>query len=339
MRLVMTLLVRDEEDILHEHLDFHLNAGVDFVVATDHRSQDGTREILATYERAGVLRRIYEAGEYTRQGVWQTRMARVATTEHGADWVINSDADEFWWPRGASLKDVLESVPGRYGVVRGLLRNFVPLRDERAWFAAGMTLRLSAPAPINDPATPFRPVVKAAHRGDPAVVVGEGGSHQVYGVPGRLLREWYPLEVLHFPLRTREQSARKYRKTWTGWEQNLRGDLARARQASAKGDSDVIWDRVALDGDAVARGLAEGSLVADTRVRDVLVHLRERPGEASAGSAPPQFAAAGRAQLDAHVYDAAAFEEAELVRYQRWLDVIASRVQRLEGRTREGGSR
>ena len=38
-----------------------------------------------------------------------------------------------------------------------------------------MTLRLATPAPINDPGTPFRPVVKVAHRGHPSVVVAGGG--------------------------------------------------------------------------------------------------------------------------------------------------------------------
>ena len=46
MTLVMTLLARDEIDIVDSWLAFHLNAGADLVIATDNRSQDGTTEVL-----------------------------------------------------------------------------------------------------------------------------------------------------------------------------------------------------------------------------------------------------------------------------------------------------
>ncbi len=58
MKLVQTLVVRDEADIVDAQIDYHLNAGVDFVIASDHESQDGTTEILESYARDGRLRRI-----------------------------------------------------------------------------------------------------------------------------------------------------------------------------------------------------------------------------------------------------------------------------------------
>src|SRR5215831_10755549 len=99
MKVVMTLLVRDEADIVDAQIAFHLNAGVDLVIATDHSSADGTTEILERYERDGLLHLIHERDVEYREIEWRTRMARLAATDFGADWVINSDADEFWWPR------------------------------------------------------------------------------------------------------------------------------------------------------------------------------------------------------------------------------------------------
>src|SRR5262245_7641338 len=88
VKLVMTLLTRDEADIVDAQIAFHLHAGVDFVIATDHRSEDGTTEILERYEREGRLRLLHEGGAEVRQEEWVTRMARLAATEHGADWVL-----------------------------------------------------------------------------------------------------------------------------------------------------------------------------------------------------------------------------------------------------------
>ena len=334
MKLVETLLVRDEADIIAEHLDYHLGAGVDYVIATDHRSQDGTTEILESYARAGALRLIRKEEEFTRENEWQTEMARLAATEYGADWVVNSAADEFWYPRGPSLKDVLGAVPSEFAIVRGLVRNFLPLQDDAGWFAERMTVRLAGDAPINDPATPFRPVVKVAHRAHPDVSVS--GGHMVYGLSGALLTAWYPLEVLHLPLRSREQCARKYRKTWTGWNENLRGDLARARQASDEGRLDPVWDRVALDDSARKRGLAARSLVSDTRLRDAFRTLRDDRVPSAAMSKQRGFEPSIDAELVPHALDVSVFEEAELVRYQRWVDELGARVQRLARNQRLG---
>jgi glycosyltransferase involved in cell wall biosynthesis len=112
VKLALTLLAKNEADVIDANLAYHLGAGVDFVVATDNGSTDGTREILQRYEADGVLRLIGEPSTDFRQGEWVTRMARLAA-EEGADWVINADADEFWWPRAGNLKEALERLPER----------------------------------------------------------------------------------------------------------------------------------------------------------------------------------------------------------------------------------
>ena len=54
VRLFMTLLLRDEEDIVRENLDFHLAQGVDRVIVTDNGSEDRTVEILRDSTRRGA---------------------------------------------------------------------------------------------------------------------------------------------------------------------------------------------------------------------------------------------------------------------------------------------
>jgi Glycosyltransferase family 92 len=71
----MTLLVRDEADIVSSHIEFHLHHGVDFVVATDNLSVDATPEILQRYERQGVLHYIHQPDDDYAQDRWVTHMA------------------------------------------------------------------------------------------------------------------------------------------------------------------------------------------------------------------------------------------------------------------------
>jgi hypothetical protein len=278
VKLVMTMLARDEADIVDAQLAFHFNAGVDFVVATDNRSSDGTTEILERYEQAGLLHLIRETADDMRQAKWVTRMARFAATELGADWVINADADEFWWPWGGSLKDVLASVPSRYGVVRGCWRHFPPLPGDGEPFYERMTVRLCTPSPSGDKRTIFHAHQKVAHRGTRDVVV-EAGNHNAFGSGLEPLRGWHPLEVLHFSLRTAQQVRRK---GGGGWLRNPEYEPTqheiRLNEAVASGSVDDFFLSHVVTSERLTEGLADGTYAIDTRLRDALRLLRAPDG-------------------------------------------------------------
>ena len=336
----MTLLARDEADIVDAHLAFHLNAGVDFVVATDHRSRDGTTETLEAYEREGCLHLIREHGEVLQQSAWVTRMARLAATEFGADWVIDSDADEFWWPRGGDLKQALATVPEGYGLVRAVWRNFLPRPDDGRFFADRMTVRLQSSAPINDPSNQYRPNFKIAHRADPDVVV-EAGNHGLGDGRFRTLGGWRPLEILHFPLRSFAQYEQRYRAIWTALGTAHRADHVRVERAREEGRLADAYETLVLHDEALELGLAGGLLVEDARLRDALLRIGRPDG---GGTLRFPLPAVGTPRLDfpaptaeeeaGHAVDAAAAEEADVVRLQRRVDELEAKLAQVQHRAR-----
>jgi hypothetical protein len=321
VKLVQTLVVRDEADVVGAQIAYHLDAGVDLVIATDHESLDGTTEILESYARGGHLLRIPVHGAM-RDGPWRTRMARLAAAEHGADWVINTDADEFWLPREGTLKEVLAAVPKRYGIVCGLSRHFVPRPDDGTFFAERMTVRVSTRAAINDPSCPYRPHQKVAHRGDPAISVGFG-SHRARSGRWPSLHHWYVSDVLHFPFRSLEQWERKGVRRARG--DKALGQYVRALQASEEGRSSDRYGALVVDDATVAKGVAAGSLVVDTRLRDA---LRSVGGERTTRASSTEVRDPG-ARTDV-IAEGAALREADVVRLVRHLDGLRARLPALE---------
>jgi hypothetical protein len=316
VKLVQTLVVRDEADVVDTQIAYHLTAGVDFVLATDHDSRDGTTEILESYERKGLLRLFRESGEM-RESVWRSQMARLAATEHGADWVINTDADEFWMPRRGTLKEALAAVPDECGVVWGITRHFLPRPGNMGSFAERMTVRLSAAAPLNDPTSPYRPHAKAAHRADPEIVVLFGSHDVVTNLVA--LRDWYPVDVLHFPFRTREQYERKGVRRAHG-DKPL-GQYVKAFEASARGRVEDFFDSLTVDDETLASGCRTGSLAVDTRLSDALREGVE--GSRLEGATEEETRAAA---------EGVALTEANIVRTCRRLDVLAARIRSVEER-------
>lgn len=317
MRLVQTLVVRDEADIVDAQISYHLNGGIAFVIASDHESRDGTTEILETYVRDGVLRRIPVHGEML-DGPWRTHMARLAATEHGADWIINTDADEFWVPRRGTLEEIFAAIPEPYGLVFALSRHFVPRPGDGRSFAERMTVRVSAPVAINDPTSPYRPHLKAAHRADPAITISFG-SHTAFSRRWRALHHWHPADVLHFPYRSLEQWENKGVRRARG-DKPL-GQYVSALLASEGGRSADRFRALTVDDATLDRGRAEGSLAVDVRLRNA---LRTRAAEHVDTSATDAVANV--------ISESAAVRDADLVRLNRLLDELGSRVADLEKR-------
>lgn len=212
MRLVLTLLVRNEEDILATNIEYHLARGVDFIIVTDNRSEDRTPEILEHYASRGVLRVIEERSDDYDQRRWVTCMARMAATEHGADWVINADADEFWWPLEAeSLGGALASVPPTADAVHAERHDFLP-HPGGSGHSPVRQMTTRKQLSLNVHGDPLRP--KICHRAIPSIVIGQG-NHDVYRRTPLLRRKQRlcsvdaGIEILHFPLRSYAQFERK----------------------------------------------------------------------------------------------------------------------------------
>jgi glycosyltransferase involved in cell wall biosynthesis len=109
-RLIMTLLVKNEEDILEENLLFHKAMGVDCFIITDNNSTDRTPDIIEKYRQRGwIIEVINEKATDYEQKKWVDRMIWKAKTIYKADWIINADADELWCSPSGNLKTALFS--------------------------------------------------------------------------------------------------------------------------------------------------------------------------------------------------------------------------------------
>jgi len=104
----MTLLVKDEIDIIEDNIRFHAKQGVDCFAIMDNGSTDGTRELLESLKAEFDLQVIDQPEQNYQQAKWMTQLAFYARDKMHADLVISNDADEFWRSNtGESLKEHL----------------------------------------------------------------------------------------------------------------------------------------------------------------------------------------------------------------------------------------
>lgn len=98
--LVLTLLVKNEEDIILDNILFHYSRGVDHVIVTDNGSTDRTVTILKKLQKDGFVHLIEE--EIYNQDKLVNKMGAIAKEKYSATILIHADADEFWNPTNNS---------------------------------------------------------------------------------------------------------------------------------------------------------------------------------------------------------------------------------------------
>lgn len=219
----MTMMVRDEVDVIAAAIEHHLAQGFDRILVTDNASVDGTREILAEYAKHAPVT-VYDDPEHRKQQAQVvTRMARLARVEFGADWVVNSDADEFVMSTtpGVTTADVIRSWS------KSIVSTTVPVTNlvgPVALSGGGLTTRMlwrdvRSPEQLQAVGVHAHPTPNTIHVGHPGVDVRQGNHFtsllsrgEPDGGPG--------IEVLHVPWRSWEQFERKTVNAGRGYEAN-----------------------------------------------------------------------------------------------------------------------
>src|SRR3954470_8878543 len=104
-------MVRNEADVVEAFVRHHASR-LDALYVVDHRSEDGTREILAALAGEGLRITVaHDEHVAQRQSAIITALARRAFAE-GADAVLPLDADEFVkWPERRAFERWLAAVP------------------------------------------------------------------------------------------------------------------------------------------------------------------------------------------------------------------------------------
>ena len=206
----MTILVRDEADIIESNIRFHASQGVDCFAVMDNNSQDGTSEILERLTTEFDLHVIHQPDNNYQQAKWMTELAFYARDHLKADLVISNDADEFWMPsEGTSLKDHLRKSDSVVTINRkNMVLDHSSKKETYRFFDASYVVE----SPINYSTSFQRSSIHASillARISPKVIVNPHGLIRIKGGNHRAKHLWKFLNarsepnitVYHYPIR------------------------------------------------------------------------------------------------------------------------------------------
>ncbi len=202
-RLIMTLLVKNEESLLEQNMIFHKKMGVDAFIITDNNSTDSTPDIINKYREKGwVVDVINETATNYEQKVWVDRMIWRAKNIFKADWIINADADELWYSPSGNLKNELGNT--RCNVINCNMKCMYPEEDKPFYLWENAVNPVSNPDDydLSTYSLFARQNQKVAHRAKGYIQISMG-NHKVKMLPKKSTD--LGIYVYHYNIRGRQQ--------------------------------------------------------------------------------------------------------------------------------------
>jgi glycosyltransferase involved in cell wall biosynthesis len=175
MKIVAVSRVRNEEDIIEPFIRHH-DMLVDAHIVLDNGSTDRTVEILRSLRNEAFNIRLFR-NESTifAETQFNTELYEIAVRDHGADWVVFLDSDEFIDPRYGTgeLAPILAAVPRELTSLGLRLRNYdAPLPETNDCLNVVQRFCRRSPAEID--------VWKVMVRGGVSGVTIGAGNHNIY---------------------------------------------------------------------------------------------------------------------------------------------------------------
>lgn len=200
-------LIKDELDIFGYTIEHLLAQDLDGILIADNMSDDGTQEMVREYARKypQLIHVLIDKQVAWFQARKMNALAAYAH-EHGADWILPCDADEWYRHSGRhTVGEILRTCPHR---------------------VVGMEIYHYFATALDDPRepNPYRRMTwrnkevsrlhKVAYRWSPSLQL-EAGNHALIEGPNRVMDYEYGLELRHFPYRSAEQFLHSIENVYT----------------------------------------------------------------------------------------------------------------------------
>ncbi len=281
--LAMSILLRDEEDIIEDNILFHLHNGVDVFVISDNASTDSSRDIINKLARNYPIHVIDRPDGKYLQSEWRTDMAQVAYKKFNANWVINNDADEFWLPCNGNLKSYLHYKDTVVSVLRG---NMLVAKQDNHYYDSIWRVASPIVYPVDkqEDVTAQMSLLLVSIKGKTIINPRgwfrvKGGSHRASHIYKPLgVRQENDIFIYHFPIRSYKKFVANAQQGWALLSHNpatrMGNHLKRWARMWKEGILREEYERLLFDEEEIQFMEKLGVIIKDSRMKNALLEIK-----------------------------------------------------------------